>query len=319
MRRYDLEGQQHNREALLARLAEIELRDPSREHLYALAELAYVDAKRAERTRDAGGALELYGASVLYAYQYLFTDKYADASNPYDPQFRRGCDLYNAALESTLRLIQHEGDLGPGKRQLIRTPNHDCHLEVVLKSDGWHADDFDHVEFVSDYEVHGLRNHYHNFGLGVPLVAVRRHHEDEDPREQYYPPDLSFPVTAFLRIENGDQNLLRATYETASVDGSRGKRDSLPSRENLRAVLELRDPLEDTTVEVAGQRIPLETDLSTPLAHFLSQPALDDTRVSTLGLLKPEKVKQLTGLYMLEPFRADKIPVLMVHGLWSSP
>ena len=77
--------------------------------------------------------------------------------------------------------------------------------------------------------------------------------------------------------------------------------------------------MEDTSVEVCGARVPLETDLSTPLAHFLSQPALDDTRVSTLGLLNPGEVKKLTGLYMLEPFRADKIPVLMVHGLWSSP
>ena len=32
-----------------------------------------------------------------------------------------------------------------------------------------------------------------------------------------------------------------------------------------------------------------------------------------------EKPQSLTGLFMLEPFDPGKIPVLMVHGLWSSP
>jgi pimeloyl-ACP methyl ester carboxylesterase len=35
--------------------------------------------------------------------------------------------------------------------------------------------------------------------------------------------------------------------------------------------------------------------------------------------LHPEEAEQLTGLYMLEPFQPDKIPVVMVHGLWSTP
>jgi pimeloyl-ACP methyl ester carboxylesterase len=41
--------------------------------------------------------------------------------------------------------------------------------------------------------------------------------------------------------------------------------------------------------------------------------------VSTIGLLFPDRVKQLQGLYMLEPYDPDKMPVVMVHGLWSSP
>ena len=34
----------------------------------------------------------------------------------------------------------------------------------------------------------GLQNHYHNYGLGVPLIAVRKHHGGEDPEEKFYPP-----------------------------------------------------------------------------------------------------------------------------------
>lgn len=310
LRRYDLvERLDGDRGELLREIDAIDHREPSREHLYAQAELAYVGAKKAESAKRLTDAFELYGASVLHAYRYLFDTGYAAQSNPFDPQFRRACDLYNSALEGTLRIAQANGGLEPGKSHVIHCNGVECELQIVLKSRGWHADDLDHVEFVTDYEVHGLRNHYHNFGLGVPLIAMRRHHEDADADEQFYPPDLSFPLTALLRIEA--EGIRTAQYGPQPPEGA--------GPPITRAVLELYDPLETTSATIAGVKVPLETDLSTPLAYYLSQPALDDDRVSTLGLLKPEKAAALTGLYMLEPYSPDKIPVVMVHGLWSSP
>lgn len=298
LRRYNLESSlKGDRRELLAKLGEIDAQNANREHAYAQAELAYVGGKQAERAMRQSQALELYSTSVLHSYRYLFDPKYGGACNPYDPEFRRACDLYNAALEGCLRIVQSRDSLRPGTVQTIKTANHDCRIEVRLESAGWHADDIHHFEFVSDYEVHGLRNHYHNFGLGVPLIAVRQCHPGQDPREEFYPRDLSFPLTAFLRVD----------LETPHSGGVQ------------QAVLELHDPLLKPEITVANRLVPLETDLSTPLAHTLSQPALDDTRLSTLGLLKPEKVSREQGLYMLEPFQPGKIPVVMVHGLWSSP
>jgi triacylglycerol esterase/lipase EstA (alpha/beta hydrolase family) len=323
LRRYDLDANLSDRRALLTQLGEIDRSEPHREHLYALAELAYVGAKRAERSKQQREALELYGAAVVYSYQYLFDERYPSTSNPYDPQFRQACEVYNAALEGTLRTVQRQRPLRPGESRPIQTARHDCRLNIELHSDGWHNEDFDHVEFVTDYEVHGLRNHYHSFGLGVPLIAVRRQHDDHDVREQFYPPQLSFPVTAFLRIRGtpaGPRMPVQLTSgQTRGLDVAAPALSETVTGEHLDVVLELHDPLVRSSVEVAGRRVPMETDLSTPLAHTLSQEALDDTKLSTTGLLKPDKVKQLSGLYMLEPFHEDKIPVLMVHGLWSSP
>ena len=298
LRRYNLaDAMEGDRHELLEKLDEIDSLNPNREHVYAAAELAYVSGKQAERAKKSSEALEYYGAALLHTYRYLFDEKYSTASNPYDPEFRRACDLYNAALEGALRIVQAQGPMRPGTTQTVQACNHECQLSIQFNSEGWHAEDIDHFEFVSDFEIHGLRNHYHNFGLGVPLIAVRGNHAGEDPREEYYPEDLSFPVTAFLRFDLNTSH--RERVQTA--------------------VLELQDPLNEPNVVVGGSTIPLETDLSTPLAHTLSQPALDDNRLSTLGLLKPDKAEQEQGLYMLEPFQADKIPVVMVHGLWSSP
>ena len=304
LRRYDLVDQlTQDRRDLLSQLQDILVERPEAETVYAVAELAYLGAKRSE-LGSKQKALDLYGSSVMHAYLYLFDSRYGVVHNPYDPQFRGACDLYNASLEGLLRLVQRQGTLQPGRICTIQSANRSIDVNVVLRSSDWSPDSFDRFEFVSDYEVSGLRNHYHNYGLGVPLIAIRKQPEGPSESEQFYPPNLSVPVTAFLRM-----------MPAANADGVEGQNG--PAR--LEANLEFFDPLVTTEVQVAGRRAPLETDLTTPLAYFLSQPEFNDTRMSSLGFFNPEKAQKLAGLYMLEPYQAGKIPVVMVHGLWSSP
>jgi pimeloyl-ACP methyl ester carboxylesterase len=171
--------------------------------------------------------------------------------------------------------------------------------------------------------VQGLRNHYHTYGLGVPLIAVRR--TGEDRAEHFYPPNVCFPITAFLRVDRPEQfSVVRGSPDPAQI-ASAGSRDPRTTRAlntdptAPHFVLELYDPLDRQSIEVAGRGVPLEADLSTPLAYFLNQPQFQDIELSTMGLLRPGDAKALQGLYMLEPFDPDKMPVVMVHGLWSSP
>ena len=55
--------------------------------MYALSELAFLGAKKAERI-DKSAAADLYGTAVLHAYRYLFDERFAATRNPYDPQYR---------------------------------------------------------------------------------------------------------------------------------------------------------------------------------------------------------------------------------------
>ncbi len=311
LRRYDLAGELNgDRAALLARLEEIQRREPSREHDYAMAELAYITASQSEKFHRAR-ALEFYGTSLIHAYRYLFA--YGDSlpMNPFDPQFRGASDLYNQSLEGALRIVSRDGDVRPGMSRTVKTANHTCTLDVVAFSNGWGAGDIDHFDFVSDYQVQGLRNHYRTYGLGVPLIAVRRSQDQAAGAERYYPPNVCFPITAFLRVENLGQ----------SAGGAVPAGSAPPAVDPTapRFVLELYDSLDRQTIDVGGRSVPLEADLSTPLAYFLNQPQFRDSDLSTLGLLKPGDARKLQGLYMLEPFDPHKMPVVMVHGLWSSP
>lgn len=309
LRLYDLTDALDGKpERLITRLQAIVEQEPNLETVYVLSEVCYLAARQCEKS-DTKVALSLYGSSVLYAYEYLFESHSYGQLNHYDPQFRAICDLYNGSLESALRLTSKDNKLQPGSHYTIETVTGTCEISTVIRGGRWKNEDFDHFEFVSDYRLSGLRNHYRTFGLGVPLIAVRKAYQGEPKEAKFYPSDLSFPVTAFFR-----------PCVNKRVDPTTGKVCT-------KAVLEIYDPLTLTDIAINSERVPLESDLSTPLAHFLSKPELE--QIATAGLLDPQAFLKkmgpddggdpIMGLYMFEPYQPGKIPVLMVHGLWSSP
>ncbi len=301
LRQYDLLQDLKDTDPRLVvnKLQAIADRAPSTEKLYSLAELNYLGAKKIE-PRDQGAALDMYGAAAANAYLYLFDERFASVRNTYDPEFRGACDVYNGALESAMRrCVRGRGGLLPGHTHKLESDTQEWHVTVVIHGGRWLADDFDHFEFVSDYEVRGLANQFHSYGLGVPLIAVRKNHLPERPDAQFFPPQLSFPVSALLRVLPDDG------------------RPVAGGKKQHHCVLELYDPLVSSDIMLGGRRVPLETDLSTPLAYLLNDPRLESA--ATNGLLHPDRSQKTRGLYMLEPYESGKIPVLMVHGLWSSP
>ncbi len=308
LRQYDLlSGLHGNMRPLLDEFQAIVDHEPTPDKVYAFAELNYIAGRKAELTGPEL-ALDYFGTSVMHAYQYLFDPRYGPMRNPYDPEFRGACDVYNGALESALRLVQRRGGLLPGRTYSVESASQAWDVKIVVSEGRWQNDDFAAFKFVSDYEVQGLKNQFHSFGLGVPLIALRERHGTPQASEQFLPALLSFPVTAFLHVLPDTR---------ASPSGTRPRHV---------AVLELHDPLSAADIVVAGRRVPMETDLSTPLAYFLNDPLLDPNNprvnletIATQGLLHPDKTAGEAGLYMLQPYEPEKIPVLMIHGLWSSP
>ena len=298
LRRYDLaELLDHRPGEVVAAANRIAEEHQSAENVYALSELAFLVGKRAEEEKDLSTAFEMYASSVANAYLYLLDEKFDLHRNPYDPQFRQACDLYNTSLESAMRLAQREGPLIPGTQLSIETANRSIQLSVVSRG-SWNPGQIERIEFASDYEVSGLRNHYRSFGLGVPLIAVYRC-DQARPEDQFYAPGMSVPATAFLRV----------LPEHAQTKSDKSRQI---------CTLELYDPLLHSDLRIDHRLVPLETDLSTPLAYSLSDPMFQRTDIGTRGLLNPRDSQCLQGIYLLEPYDPRKVPVLMVHGLWSS-
>lgn len=301
LRRYALEEvYAHDPAVCLEELQSLLESEVDGELVYSISELAYILGKRAEKQHDPAHALDMYGVAVSNAYMYLFSSEFDAIRNPYDPQFRGACDLYNESLESTLRLVNAQGQLYPGKSYQVKTGTQTYEVATVVRGN-WHNEDFEHFEFVSDFKLDGLPSSGVTYGLGVPLIAVRKKGDPGDSREKYYPDGLSFPVTALLRV-----------VRPGTMPGK-------GAMHRHHCVLELHDPLASSDLSLAGRLVPLQSELSTSLAYFLDSPQFRQKDSATQGLLNPQKTEKHRGLYMLEPFDPTRIPVVMVHGLWSSP
>jgi hypothetical protein len=105
---------------VLRKLQAINDRERLADIIYAMSELAFLGAKKTE-AHDKRVALDLYGASVLHACDYLFDPRFAGSRNPYDPNYRGACELYNGALESALRIVRANKELLPGVTKTINT------------------------------------------------------------------------------------------------------------------------------------------------------------------------------------------------------
>ncbi|MFN7733736.1 MAG: esterase/lipase family protein [Pirellula sp.] len=301
LRHYDvLDVYKRDPETALDMLQELATDEKGAEKVYAIAELAYIVGKRYESERSMGKALDWYTVAVANAYLYLFSPELDGTRNPYDPQFRGACDLYNVALESTLKLVSREGNLRPGHSYRISTQEQQHEVQVVTRGP-WRDEDFGELKFCSEYQVKLLDAVNVTYGIGVPMIAVRNNQDPNERGSKYYPEGLSFPVTAILRVT------------TPNVHSRREDHHRHP------CVLELHDPLSSTDVELNSRLVPLQSDLSTPLAYFLDNPKFRQQTDSWIGLVDPNKTEKLRGIYMLEPYDPNRIPVVMVHGLWSSP
>jgi hypothetical protein len=126
---------------------------------------------------------------------------------------------------------------------------------------------------------------------GGVLVGV---YKPADPRKYFLPRvGLAVPVTAALDF-------------TPSAPAAGRVRD---------ATLALYDPTRRDTVRVAGAKRQLAADFGAPLAYY-PEPGL---LLGFMAMLRPANYEERAGLYMLEPYDPDRIPVILIHGLLSIP
>ncbi len=298
LRRWDLDHTYEEKpDEAAARLHDLACQGYQPDVLFALAEIHFLRGQAAERE----GGLASVGHYYLcagYAYHFLFDvppdEGGAAQASVFDPRFRLACDLYNAALAQCIAAAQRVGQLDPRQELRIPTRNGGDFLLSVTHAGFvcWKPEEFGPLLFCKDFKVTGLDNHYRGFGLGVPLIATRA---PEAPPSRYLPPKASFPVTAFFRFEGG-------VGELAQCRSGR---------------LELYNPLAVQAVDIRGRSVPLETDLTTPLGYFLAESNLEESAYT--GFVWGDKIRNQTGLRMLAPYQPGKIPVVLVHGLLSSP
>src|SRR3954451_21022662 len=199
LKRYDLDRRYRKdvNNALLS-LEKIARNRPDAEIVYALAELSWIDGVRLRRKPQ---AIDRFLDAVAYAHDYLFDPELAEGRGPSDPRFRLACEIYNSGLERLIRAAQSKDPIDPQGVIRLKVHGHEQVLQVALVDSPWTPRDIDKLILASDFEVTGLATSRNQYGLGVPLMGVREtdpKKEQRSAQERFYPPEMAFPLTAFL-------------------------------------------------------------------------------------------------------------------------
>ena len=270
----------------------------------AAAELAVVEARRLE-VDDPAASAGYYLTAADLAQQAVLRALDGDIS-PLGPRLRFAAELYNFACSRLAMLgrdliFSSASDTGIGWPSSysaeIEGPLGIYELSLAGDISLWNPRIF-LIRPADEIEVRGLRNRHRSHGLGAPLVITRR----ELPRRT---------VTR--------DGFFRSHWNFYALSAIARFEDAAPREEvgrHRRARLELHDPLEAEEIDIDGRALPLEADFTAPMAVLaeMVQPQQNERQAA----LRAENFLDEAGIYTIEPYRPDKIPLVLVHGLNSS-
>lgn len=128
-------------------------------------------------------------------------------------------------------------------------------------------------------------------------------------------PGVGVPVVGRLVREAG-QNLQSQINDISGVHTVTVILD-FDRKKHGKPVLRLIPRLENEFVNIGKQRHNLAANFSAPLAYLWEQSKVDDKKL--LGFFRPSKAIDTMGLFFMEAYDPDKIPIIFTHGLESSP
>ena len=258
--------------------------------LLALADLADEIGRRQLR-RDPVAALPWFRDAGAYAMFSLISDGPTDPASPLQA---RAVARHNHAVEELLRCA------GSGPREVNlawREQLTAVGVVVAPTTPERAAIPCDELWIAADFRVRNLEP-VHRDGLGVSLIALSRFPDRNAVPDRFLPERLRLPATAVLRPSGplGD-----------------GAWRSRP------ATLALHDPAHESAIALGPGPcgVSLAADLTTPLAHQTIKSPLK--QLAWGGLLRPETYNSTPGIFIGGPYQPGRIPVLFIHGLWSSP
>lgn len=254
------------------------------------AEVAFSQAAGLE-AGDPDGAASWYLIAASRAADALDAAPWPELGAPPSSEESRLLQIYNLSVDRYLRL-HHEVMRHPMDDHEVASPRETFRITASRGDGVWDPADFDRLLSATGRLLEGFRTHYRRSGVGAPCIAYRENRH-EDPVERFYPPEgIIRSATAVLHFG--------------------------PLVEGTRSVsLAFHDPSRDDFIGFAGGDAPLAADFTAPYGFLVSHAKVH--KIGKYSLLDPEDGMAQRGLYLLERYNPEKIPVLMVHGLWSSP
>lgn len=205
--------------------------------------------------------------------------------------------VHNRAVARLIRIAQSESKRTGGQwRQILEGQG----FALASLSPDLAPERFADLVVIDDIRVEGMQHIYRTAGLGVPLVVHRRVEatHSSDPLDRFHPRELRSAATAVVTPVGG---LADRAWRRSPV------------------TLTLFDPFLDQTIHLGEHEVPLAGDRTTPRAMQVAEGTLPTLELTGLFDSDFRRPGVEAGLYLLRPFDPSKIPVVLVHGLYSSP
>jgi pimeloyl-ACP methyl ester carboxylesterase len=195
-------------------------------------------------------------------------------------------DSYDtAAAELSILLRSGEGGRLWNRPLVLTNGTENYHLHFQPAGYGvWAPDYFTAFKLPAETESKKVKKINKQDGVGGTIVGVRA----VSPRENFAPfKGITAPVTATLDF--------RGTETT----------------------LALRRPAKQPTAKAQGKVLPLAADYTAAIAYY--RPPSNFLATKLMATFRPGHYAEKMGLYFLQPYDPDRIPIVFVHGLSSSP
>ena len=260
-----------------------------RDLLFALAEMSFLTGEQISRSikpwepRD---ARDYFLGAAVYAYLFLFFEN--DLPSAFDRRFRTACDLYNYGLGLALQKQHSTQGLIELNNMTRKLPVGELDIALDVSEFPWPMSEFEQFLLGGEFQVRGLSVRNRVSGLGTPLIAV-------PSRTIGYGLLRTTGATVFLRLAGGLKELASG---------------------HCHGALELRSAFGKDAINRGTQSVPLERDLTVPMAFNLNQSIaweLHKHQFLSLHEIVPSDV------YSTQPYESGRIPVVFVHGTYSSP
>ncbi len=206
---------------------------------------------------------------------------------------RQAVAVYNAALGRFVSLSAEELARGFSDQDFWTPFGRVVVSTKYMAHPPYRAGYFDTFIPAAHVGVRGISQRIISEGLGVALVGARERTAGREEEMYYQPPDRGVyaPFAAVAKFQS------RPNASRASID--------------------LLDLSCRSEIAIDDGKIPLRGDFTAPFA--LSFRGINDLLMGISGVMNIEKRKKDAGLYLTEPFDPNRIPVVLIHGLTSSP
>ncbi len=271
--------------------------DRSKVHLLAMmADICYYVASE---MNDEDRALPFYLSSTLYAYRWLFMEE--KKQHDWESESIHGrfglfnCQQllrYTMSSAKVFEYLQKRNLVRKDSYELVTATGQHVKFAPVLTELPFDFDNYTRMVPCAEYTITDISMVNRRFGIGIPVVMLLKDGVYTD-KTLRISGNLPMPATVVLNFDSLDKERATARFQVY-------------------------DTFITEWVNIHGTAVPLALDYTTPISVF-PKFLPEESENLLVEVFEPSRMTERTGLYLLEPYNPDKIPVVFIHGLMSSP